>query len=220
MRMDKTDLFRGIQTRLARHHCGEYNRVGNVGARTSWPSFAGHAMFEELKLLGATERSIVVQTRKGTPIDNLVEIEPGEPERRRYRLLLEKFGRNWEERKPATGVYNCAGQVWASRRTSILSEGAWHTILTEDGYRHLRDVETPAAGDLVLYASEDVGGYLHVGMILKVQDGISRESPRIPWILSKWNSTSGEVMHHAHDVPYDMQKMPFRIECWTDRPAV
>jgi hypothetical protein len=137
-------------------------------------------MFEELKLLGATERSIVVQTRKGTPIDNLVEIEPGEPELRRYRLLLERFGQNWDERKPATGVYNCAGHVWASRRTSILAEGAWHTILTEDGYRHLHDVETPAEGDLVLYASEGVGGYLHVGMILKVQEGISQELSRIP----------------------------------------
>lgn len=130
-------------------------------------------MFEELRLLGSTEKSIVVQTRKGTPIDNLVEIEPGEAEGRRYRLLLEKYGRHWEERKPATGVYNCAGHVWASRRTSILNEAAWDIILTEDGYRRLRDVEAPTAGDLVLYANKGIAGYLHVGMILKVQEGVS-----------------------------------------------
>jgi hypothetical protein len=177
-------------------------------------------MFEELKLLGPTERSIVVQTRKGTGIENLVELDPGEAERRRYDLLLERFGANWTQRKPATGVYNCAGHVWASRRTSILKTECWQTILKEDGYRQLRDGETPVAGDLVLYADEDVGDYLHVGMILEVRDGISRESPRISWVLSKWNSTSGEVMHHAHDVPYDMHEIPFRIEYWTDRPAV
>ena len=85
-----------------------------AGDRCRWPLLVGNAMFEELRLLGSTEKSIVVQTRKGTPIDNLVEIEPGEAEGRRYRLLLEKYGRHWEERKPATGVYNCAGHVWAS----------------------------------------------------------------------------------------------------------
>ena len=92
-------------------------------------------MFEELKLLGPTESSIVVQTRKGTPIENLVELEPGEPEGRRYQLLLQRFGQSWKERKPACGVYNCAGHVWASRRTSVLKSEAWQTILEEDGYR-------------------------------------------------------------------------------------
>ena len=176
-------------------------------------------MFEGLKLLGATERSIVVQTRKGTRIENLLELEPGDMERRRYQLLLDRFGRNWRERKPATGVYNCAGHVWASRRTSILNLACWQTILEEDGYRALQADETPVAGDLVLYADEEVGEYLHVGMIMEMREGLSRDSPRIPWVLSKWNSTSGEVMHYVHDVPYGKQEMPTKIEYWTDRPG-
>ena len=39
-------------------------------------------MFEELKLLGKTGESIVVQTRRGTNLRNLVEPEPGEQQRR------------------------------------------------------------------------------------------------------------------------------------------
>jgi hypothetical protein len=175
-------------------------------------------MLEELKLLGPTERSIVVQTRKGTPVENLIELEPGEPECRRYRLLLQRFGQNWKERKPACGVYNCAGHVWASRRTSILADEAWRIILREDGYRLLLDTETPIPGDLALYADEP-GELLHVGMILEVQKGFDDESPRMAWVLSKWNSTSGEVMHFAHDVPYGKQGIPFKIQYWTDRPA-
>jgi hypothetical protein len=175
-------------------------------------------MFEELRLLGSTERSIVVQTRKGTCIENVVEVEPGETEQRRYRSLLNKFGQCWRERKGATGAYNCAGHVWTSRRTSILSPECWRIILKEDGYRTLRFSEMPVAGDLVLYASEEVGDYIHVGMIMEMRDGVSREAKKIPWVLSKWNSTSGEVMHYVHDVPYGKQGIRAEVEYWTDRP--
>lgn len=175
-------------------------------------------MFEELKLLGPTEKSIVVQTRKGTSIDNLIEIEPGKAERRKYQLLLELCGKDWIKRKPATGVYNCAGHVWASRRTSILKAEAWRTIFHEDGYRRLSDVEEPVAGDLVLYADEKKE-YLHVGMILEMRNGISPELPNIPWVLSKWNSTSGEVMHSCYDTPYPRYDIHAKIEYWTDRPT-
>jgi hypothetical protein len=177
-------------------------------------------MFEEFKLLGTTERSIVVQTRKGTPIDNLVEIEPGELELRRYQLFLRKFGQNWKERKPAVGVYNCAGHVWASRRTSILADDVWQIILREDGYRSLSGTELPVAGDLVLYVDGDNGKYLHVGMILELVDGVTRESRKIPKVLSKLNSAFGEVVHNERDVPYDKQGISAKIEYWTDRPAM
>jgi hypothetical protein len=175
-------------------------------------------MFEELKLLGPTEKSIVVQTRKGTSIENLIEVDSGETEQRRYRLLLERFGQNWRERKPSTGVYNCAGHVWASRRTSILKDDCWQTILEEDDYRSLSNDESPMPGDLVLYVDDENVNYLHVGLILEMTDGVSPESPKIPLVLSKWNSTSGEVIHHEHDVPYSRQEIPVKIEYWTDRP--
>ena len=141
------------------------------------------------------------------------------PERRRYRLFLDKFGQNWRERKAATGVYNCAGHVWASRRTSILADNAWRTLLREDDYRLLSDEESPVAGDLALYVDAKDGQYLHVGMILEMNEGIASESPKIPKILSKCNSALGEVIHHERDVPYDKQGISARIEYWTDRPT-
>ena len=176
-------------------------------------------MFEELKLLGSTEKSIVVQTRMGTSLENLVELDPGETGRRRYDLLLKRFGAQWRQRKPATGVYNCAGHVWASRRTSILKPECWRVILKEDGYQSLQHAEMPVTGDLVLYVDKETAESIHVGMIMEMREGVSPESPKIPWVLSKWNSTSGEVMHHVHDVPYGRQEMPTKIEYWTDRPG-
>ena len=80
-------------------------------------------MFEQVKLLGPTERSIIVQTRRGTDVKNLVELDPGPREQRVYEQYLQKFGRNWVRRRPPVGVYNCAGHVWASRRTAILESG-------------------------------------------------------------------------------------------------
>jgi hypothetical protein len=174
-------------------------------------------MFEELRLLGPTERNIVVQTRKGTSIENVIEAEPGEPEQRRYQLLLKRIGQNWRERKPAAGVYNCAGHVWASRRTSILADDAWRTILQEDGYRRLSDTESPVAGDLVIYRDSTNQSFNHVGAILELCEGVALGSPRVPRVLSKWNSTSGEVIHLSRDVPYDLQSVT--IEYWTDCPA-
>lgn len=174
-------------------------------------------MFEELKLLGPTEQSIIVQTRKGTSITNLIEVEPDESTRRKYRLLLDRFGQNWQERKPAVGVYNCAGHVWASRRTSILENKCWLTIFEDDGYRRLPLDEVPMSGDLAVW-SDNQGDFLHVGMIMEMRPGVSPTSPPCPWVLSKWNSTSGEVLHYVQDAPFNKQDFPFTIEYWTDRP--
>ena len=121
-------------------------------------------------------------------------------------------------RKPACGVYNCAGHVWASRRTTILEDFAWNMVLADDGYRQLDQGEPPAPGDLVIYRDRE-HGFLHVGMIAELRQGITAESPPIPWVLSKWDSTSGEVLHHFADVPFAKQGFALVIECWTDRPA-
>ena len=182
-------------------------------------------VFEEARLLGSTEKSIRLQTQKGTDIPNLIELEPGEQQRRVYRLFRETFGKRWKERKPVTGVYNCAGHVWASRRTAILAKedtedtAVWRLILEEDGYRRLPEGEHPCSGDLVLYFDREKGWYLHVGEVLWPQKGIAEGSPPIPLVLSKWNSVSGETIHSAFDVPYSQQGYDLQIEFWTDRPA-
>lgn len=174
-------------------------------------------MFEEAHLLGPTERNIVVQTRQGRSIKNSIAIEPGERERRIYERLRQPFGAGWEERKPACGVYNCAGHVWASRRTAIYEETEWHAILGDDAYRKLNDQEPPLVGDLVLYRDSQAG-FLHVAMIVEMRE-IARGSQKIPWVLSKWSDTAGEVIHHfKHCPPWEKQGLSVEVEVWTDRP--
>ena len=175
-------------------------------------------MFEELRLLGPTDQSIVVQTRKGSNIKNIVEIEPGPEHRRRYQLLLDRHGKNWRPRKPPTGGYNCAGHVWASRRTAILEDDQWRLILADDGYRRLSEGEQPLPDDLVLYVDADSSGFLHVARVLELKPGIGPDSRPLPWVLSKWDSISGEVMHFERDVNHLHQRFRVRTEYWTDRP--
>ena len=174
-------------------------------------------MFQEAALLGPAERSIVVQTRKGTNLKNAIQPEPGYQQRQFYQALLGEYGAGWEQRKPATGVYNCAGHVWASRRTALLDPTEWRIILDEDDYRRIGENETPSPGDLALYIDKIDGEILHVARVLELRAGVAAHARRMPWLLSKWNASSGEVMHFAHDVPYGTQGIPFEIEYWTDR---
>ena len=176
-------------------------------------------MFEEVRLLGSTERQIVVQTHKGREVENHIEPEPGEQQRRKVKLLFKKYGASWLKRKPACGVYNCAGHVWASRRTSIFEDSDWDMILTDDGYRKLQTGESPWPGDLVIYRDRS-SGYLHVGMILALAEGITPDSPRIPWVLSKWDSASPEVIHYFYSTPWLQQGFSVEAEYWTDRPSL
>ncbi len=174
-------------------------------------------MFEEARMLGSTERSIVLQTHRGRDVKNLIELEPGPAERRKYERLLQQYGTFWVPRKPSTGLYNCAGHVWASRRTGIFENGEWTKILEDDGYRQLPTGKGPQPGDLVIHRDAQLG-FLHVAMILELRPGVTDASPRIPWVLSKWDSTSGEVLHHFQDVPFGKQGFVLVVECWTDRP--
>jgi hypothetical protein len=48
-------------------------------------------------------------------------------------------------------------------------------------------------------------------------EGVTEESPRIPWVLSKLDSTSGEVLHHFNDVTF-IEGVEHLVIFWTDRP--
>lgn len=172
-------------------------------------------MFNQLALLGPSEPSIEVQTHEGTSLVNVIEAEPGALHRRKYERWFEKHGQRWQPRKPVTGIYNCAGHVWASRRTSLTDPNQWWTIVKEDGFRR---TDSPAADDIVLYVDEDNDEIIHVARVVEAREGVTPESERLPWVVSKWGPISGEAMHFAHDVPYAKEGYGYRIEYWTDRP--
>lgn len=179
-------------------------------------------LFEGAKLLGQTERSIPLATSAGTGIPNLVELEPDAQALRVAALFVQRHGREWKERKAAAGRYNCAGHVWASRRTAILDPAWMERILQEDGYRLLPQGELPLPDDLVLYRDCLPNGrteLLHVGRVFSVdRDGGGAGVFPVIWVISKWNSTSGEWMHRAFDVPYGQMGFTLQIDFVTDRP--
>jgi hypothetical protein len=176
-------------------------------------------MFDEAQRLGDTERKIALETRLGRPIDNYVEVDPPPSHSYdKYRLVVDRYGKNWLERKPSTGIYNCAGHVWASRRTTILDAAEWKLILDDDGYRPLRDGERPWPGDIAVYIDRDEDDeILHVGRVYTLGRGLTDASSPIPWVMSKWDSTSGESLHQAPDVPYRIE-FNFGVRYYTDRP--
>jgi len=179
-------------------------------------------VFEELLLLGRKEESIALQTRKKTDVPNSMGPECVPPtEVRKFERLLKKFS-NWKPRKPPTGVYNCVGHVWASRRTGVYDRlDEWVLrIRDEDGYRVLNTGnEYPRTGDLVTYweTLNPHTNFLHIG-IVEMREGIEPSSQRLPFVWSKLDGTSGEVVHYVSDVPYREIFGDFQTEFWTDRP--
>jgi hypothetical protein len=175
-------------------------------------------MFEEACRLETPERSIVLQTKRGTSIDNALAPAPDAAALKKQRLLVERCGVNWQERKPPAGEYNCAGQVWASRRTAVYDSAQWLWIIEDDGYRLLSDAEEPLPGDVAAYVDEERGEILHVGRVVDLRP-VFHGGTRIPWALSKWSDVSGEYFHSCRDHPYELLGFKVRMAFYTDRPA-
>jgi hypothetical protein len=185
-------------------------------------SYTLYVVFETVRLVGSDEVEIPVYTRRNRAVHN------SQPPAVVDERLREKYARllaahpTWEPRKVACGVYNCSGHVWASRRTAIYDQPEIDKILNDDGYRTFRDGEQPALGDLILYYMGE--SFCHVGIVFELRSinlpglpvimpGVVPHQPT-PWILSKWDDTSGEVFHHWQHVPWPDIRTQFR----TDRP--
>jgi hypothetical protein len=173
-------------------------------------------MFNQQRLIGSTRKDIRLDTRRGIGIKNQIEPQPTQQTLAREQISIQQFGSNWEQRAGPRGVYNCAGLVWASRRTAIVDDEEWNKIYDHDNYRELNTDETPKPGDLAVYLDGDVG-YIHVGQVISIEAGLANEARPIPKILSKWDSASGEYIHYPPDVPFRMHFPDFQLTYWTDR---
>ncbi len=183
-----------------------------------WPiQTISETMFDDLYIRSSAEPSIVVNTHKGTELANVIEATPSHMDRMKYQRWFERHGQQWQSRKPVTGIYNCAGHVWANRRTSLTEHRQWRTILDEDSYIR---TDSPVADDIVLYVDEDNDDIIHVARVAELREGITPESEKIPWVVSKWGPISGEAMHFAHDVPYQQEGYRYSVQYWTDRPRL
>jgi hypothetical protein len=165
-------------------------------------------------LQGRTNDPLALATRRGIPIDNIVAAAPTEQSRQKWARQRAKHPK-WKERTPDVGIYNCAGMVWASRRTAIYDD--FHNILRDDAYRIVDPNEDTCVGDIVIFCG-DGNNHVHVGLVIQVTDGLGGgQSPKIPHLLlSKWDDSSGEYMHLVTD--HCCASMTTHIEYWTDRP--
>jgi hypothetical protein len=95
-------------------------------------------------------------------------------------------------------------------------ENVLRTIFIDDGYRVVdRQRESVAQGDLATYwfSAKSRTGFCHVGTVFEMRIGPG--NVKSPWVLSKWNDYSGEVLHYFgdHAMPRGVE-----VEFWTDRP--
>jgi len=170
-------------------------------------------MFDDLRIFGNTERKIVLQTRLGTDIKNAIDPAPTAQQVAKFNRLIAARPR-WTLRRGPVGGYNCVGHVWASRRTGVFDdlESQIDRIMQDDGFR---TTEVCVPGDLVAYWQKlENGGrrFVHVGEVVELRSMLGTDV-KIPWVLSKVDATSGEVLHHFRDVACDFDT----IEFWTDR---
>lgn len=176
-------------------------------------------MFGAVELFGTPESSIVVQTRQGESIANAQAPEPSERCFKIFDLLVHRHP-GWLVRRRPTGLYNCAGHVWACRRTAIYEQSAWEQIFREDGYRVRTGLEQPTVGDLVVYRDNVTQALLHVGEIVELRRVAAGQGPderaAVPWVLSKFGPTSGEVLHHYRQAPYE--QFDVATSFWTEVP--
>ncbi len=167
-------------------------------------------------IAGTPRKAIVLQTRKGTSVTNEQALDPPSLRERQVFMRLLAGHPNWVLRKDACGFYNCAGHAWASRRTAIYDDAEWRKILRDDGYRMAQGNDV-RLGDLAIYSVKPDATFLHVGVVCEFRQ-VTPGEVRIPWVLSKWNDASGEVLHHFNDPPFDPGQLPYEVSFWTERP--
>jgi hypothetical protein len=104
--------------------------------------------------------------------------------------LTKKFP-NAKIRTDPSPLYNCHGLTFACRRTSIDKNRYITTILKDDKYDEVADLNV-LPGDIVIYYSEQ-GDPNHSGVVVDT-------SLVVPIICSKWGN-AGEFVHSVYDCP-------------------
>lgn len=143
---------------------------------------------------------IDLATRKGTPIENTVEICGDKAlHALRHKVLLEQLDGHQHKLikviKFGDASYNCVGLVFASRRVFVPTNQV-DLLLKEDGYLFVNN-NSILEGDIAVWRNETGGEAQHVGQVVYVKaiNGIS-----CPYILSKWG-VEGEFIHPPQLVP-------------------
>lgn len=173
-----------------------------------------HLMFEDYEGTFTASQDISLATHEDNPVDNEIALPPDDGSRRQALALEEQFEDVWTRRKPPCGAYNCAGHVWASRRTAIYRWSEIEKILTDDGYTKI-SVQECKPGDLAFYHTGET--WIHVGRIVGRLDSTDKGIRSSTMVLSKWDDKSGEYIHQENDVPFREDFPQYDIAYYTDR---
>jgi hypothetical protein len=162
-----------------------------------------------------TERdplSIQLATRDGSYIPNFRTPELA-PEI--HRSAAEMFGRERAEAqlRSSTSLYNCVGQMFASRRTWVEIDYL-QSILERDGYRRVNERKNLWIGDVVVYENRE-GEITHVGLVVEKRLDV-KSGNHVIYVLSKWGQ-NGEYFHQMDDVP---PLLGNPVKFWTERREV
>ena len=124
---------------------------------------------------------------------------------------------DWRQRRPCarfrsiSGVYNCLGMVFASRRTFIDDMTLLREIFLHDGYRLVDPPPEAITGDVVVYKNPASKEPTHVGIII-VEPNVGAATFDVT-VLSKWGHY-GEYLHSLDCVP---DAYGVASEYWTER---
>jgi hypothetical protein len=149
-------------------------------------------------------RTLALQTAEGSDIPNEQYLEVPDLEFNKLPEIAKVFGADIELRAKPTGVYNCHGLVFASRRTTIFEPEILPKILKDDCYVAVEDKHV-MPGDIILYFKPN-GEIVHSGIVM------SKPQPpfNIPLICSKWGH-NGEFLHLASKTDYGSNWKFFRV---------
>lgn len=161
-----------------------------------------------LLINGQDRRSIVLETSKGTKIDNYQIFEISQFEKNQFARYSKNNYPLAVFRNSPSPVYNCHGMSFASRRTNIDRSNDIRKILEDDQYHKIEKKYT-IPGDLVLYISLEDGDIVHSATIVSAEHAVNNISRLV--VVSKWGKFR-EVMHDLNNCPYkDFEKEFYRI---------
>ncbi len=156
-------------------------------------------------------RPLRMDTRAGRPIRNFQRLEQA-PARLRAAAEIHIAAHPRRALRSATGVYNCIGLAFGSRRAWIdISDDLEievRKILYDDQYRQLPSDAGLEAGDIVLYRRDD-GSLTHAAVVIAIPIALHDQVR----VISQWGA-DGEYVHDVADVTSILGRPS---EYWTDR---
>lgn len=161
----------------------------------------------------AVPRRLPLAARDGWPIPNEIGYDWNP-------VQVRAIVQDWQQRRPCarlrsiSGIYNCLGMVFASRRTFIDDMTLLRAIFLHDGYRQVGPPPEAVTGDVVVYRNHASKEPTHVGIIM-VEPNVSTAAFDVT-VLSKWGHY-GEYLHPLDCVPDAYGAVS---EYWTERVTV